>query len=446
MHTSSRSANQRNSSHVRLTRRGLAACAVALLLMPVIGISPAGADEVTDLQSRADHIAQQLNSLQDQLGELGERFNQSQVRRSQLAEQKTDIERRSQKAGRELAARKSDAAKYALSAYVGVTDGDTLSMALDGKQLELSRRNGYATIRIGDRQQVVDDLQAAQDVNDDLMRSLDAATQAERRLAADLEAQQRQATELIAEQQRLQSSINGKLAKAVAQRQAEIAAAQAAAAQQAATQQQAGLTIAESPGTQGANPNVVTEAPASTRPGSPSTTRPGWPPTTRPVNGPTPSTTPPTTSPPVIAPPPIAPPPPATGRGQTAVNAAISQLGVPYSWGGGTASGPSYGFGPGAGVKGFDCSGLTLYAWAQAGVYLYHSAQMQYDSAPHVALSQLQPGDLVFYGSSSTTISHVSIYVGGGQVIHAPNHTTVVKYGTVNMSGYWSWIGAARPG
>ncbi|HET8929345.1 MAG TPA: NlpC/P60 family protein, partial [Acidimicrobiales bacterium] len=113
----------------------------------------------------------------------------------------------------------------------------------------------------------------------------------------------------------------------------------------------------------------------------------------------------------------------------------------------GNASGPSMGFGPGAGIVGFDCSGLTLYAWARAGVSLSHSAQVQYNSSAKVSLSALQPGDLVFYGTSSGNISHVAIYVGGGQVVHAPNSRSVVQYGAVDLwNGYYSWIGAGRPG
>jgi cell wall-associated NlpC family hydrolase len=174
-------------------------------------------------------------------------------------------------------------------------------------------------------------------------------------------------------------------------------------------------------------------------------------PGTRPTNPG--SSTPPTTAPrptaPPVTTPPITPPPPPSsgGKGQIAANAAISQIGVRYSWGGGNASGPSYGFGEGAGIKGFDCSGLTLYAWAQAGVYLYHSAQMQYDGSRHLAISQLQVGDLVFYGTSSTNISHVGIYIGNGQIVHAPNSRSLVQTGPVYLwNGYYAWVGAGRPG
>jgi cell wall-associated NlpC family hydrolase len=117
---------------------------------------------------------------------------------------------------------------------------------------------------------------------------------------------------------------------------------------------------------------------------------------------------------------------PASGGAATAVAAARSKLGSPYVW---AASGPST----------FDCSGLTMYAWAAAGVALPHSSSMQYSSGTKVSVSNLQPGDLVFYGSP---IHHVALYVGGGQVIHAPQTGDVVRYASVDMMPI---VGAVRP-
>jgi len=91
---------------------------------------------------------------------------------------------------------------------------------------------------------------------------------------------------------------------------------------------------------------------------------------------------------------------------------------VPYSWGGGNASGPTLGIGSGANTVGFDCSGLVEYAWAQAGVSFPHYSGSQYAETTHVPLSDIQPGDLLFYGPGGDT--HVAMYIGGGQMIEAP--------------------------
>ena len=89
-----------------------------------------------------------------------------------------------------------------------------------------------------------------------------------------------------------------------------------------------------------------------------------------------------------------------------ALDFAESQIGKPYRWGG-------------AGPATYDCSGLTMVAWAKAGVSMPHSAQYQYDMTARVPISQLQPGDLVFFGTP-TDVYHVGMYVGGGSMVDAP--------------------------
>jgi cell wall-associated NlpC family hydrolase len=123
--------------------------------------------------------------------------------------------------------------------------------------------------------------------------------------------------------------------------------------------------------------------------------------------------------------------PPVNGSAASiAVSAAYSVLGAPYVWG---SAGPST----------FDCSGLTMWAWAQAGVAIPHSSAAQYTSLPHVPLSEVQPGDLIFYFSP---ISHVAIYVGGGQIIHARHPGPGGEVQKSSMYGYSTPVGAARPG
>ena len=119
--------------------------------------------------------------------------------------------------------------------------------------------------------------------------------------------------------------------------------------------------------------------------------------------------------------------PAVSGLAGIAIQAAYGQLGKPYRYA--TA-------GPGS----FDCSGLTHYAWGQAGVYLPRNSRAQAAATPRVSPAAAQPGDLIFYYSP---ISHVGIYVGGGQLVHAPNSGTVVKVASVS----WNKVTAVgRPG
>lgn len=102
--------------------------------------------------------------------------------------------------------------------------------------------------------------------------------------------------------------------------------------------------------------------------------------------------------------------------GKPAVNAALSQLGVDYSWGGGSPSGPSKGFGRGANTIGFDCSSLVQYAWAKQGVKLPRTTYDQIKTGTAVnGLANAQPGDLIFPHTG-----HVQMYLGNGKIVEAP--------------------------
>ena len=101
--------------------------------------------------------------------------------------------------------------------------------------------------------------------------------------------------------------------------------------------------------------------------------------------------------------------------------------------------GKAYVFGA-AGPSAFDCSGLTMAAWSQAGVSLPHSSSAQYSSGRHISESELQPGDLVFYYSP---ISHVGMYIGNGQIVNAENPSAGVRIAGLHDMPY---VGAVRPG
>ncbi len=125
----------------------------------------------------------------------------------------------------------------------------------------------------------------------------------------------------------------------------------------------------------------------------------------------------------------VAPPPPGNAStGVQAVAIAMRYLGIPYVWGGASPSG-------------FDCSGLTMYVYAQLGVSLPHYAAAQYGMGVAVGRDQLQPGDLVFFRG----LGHMGMYIGGGNFIHAPHTGDVVKISSLSDSYYTAnWVGARR--
>jgi cell wall-associated NlpC family hydrolase len=204
-------------------------------------------------------------------------------------------------------------------------------------------------------------------------------SQARATLAAAQVARQGAQSEL-ADQEATLSKLKGNIATLVAQRQAAQAAAQAAAFQARVEAAQRAAQLAQ----QSVGPSDAGLAPVPAVPG---------------------------------------------GGGAEAVAAAESQIGVPYVWAGDT---------PGVG---FDCSGLTMWAWAHAGVSLAHSAAAQYDESVHVPLSDLQPGDLLFY-QEGDTIGHVTMYVGPGEMVQAEETGT-----NIQITGIWTTglVGAGRP-
>jgi cell wall-associated NlpC family hydrolase len=118
---------------------------------------------------------------------------------------------------------------------------------------------------------------------------------------------------------------------------------------------------------------------------------------------------------------------PASGAAKLAVQRALDQIGDPYSWG---AAGPDA----------FDCSGLTMYSWAAAGVALPHSSSAQYGVGVHISRSQVAAGDLVFFYSP---IHHVGIAINNSQMVHAPTYGQPVQIANIDSSPY---VGATRVG
>ncbi|MCW2963962.1 MAG: hypothetical protein JWO17_1214 [Actinomycetia bacterium] len=217
-----------------------------------------------------------------------------------------------------------------------------------------------------------------------------------------LSSQRQQIESMLGKRRQLLSSIQSQITTLKAQearRQAALAAAARArlAREQAALRQQAAARAA-----------------AARRAALPD---PAAPPAT---TTPTDTTTPASPSAPTPAPPNL------VGGHPDAATIAMQYLGVPYVWGGSTPAG-------------FDCSGLVMYVFAQLGISLPHYAAAQYGFGTPVPPDQLQPGDLVFFDG----LGHVGIYIGGGQMIHAPHTGDVVKISPLTDFGS-SYVGARR--
>jgi len=169
-----------------------------------------------------------------------------------------------------------------------------------------------------------------------------------------------------------------------------------------------------------AQPSVTTTTTAT-----PTTTAAAPPPPAAPTTTTTTAAPAPTTTAPAAPPPPPAAP---TAAGHpAAASIALRYLGIKYTWGGASPA------------TGFDCSGLVMYVYAQLGISLPHFAAAQFGMGVPVARDQLQPGDLVFFDG----LNHVGIYIGGGQMVHAPETGDVVKITPLSQFGA-GYVGARR--
>jgi cell wall-associated NlpC family hydrolase/regulator of replication initiation timing len=134
--------------------------------------------------------------------------------------------------------------------------------------------------------------------------------------------------------------------------------------------------------------------------------------------------------------------PPSSGGARAVIDRALSQLGLPYAWGGGNAYGPTRGIRDGGiadsygdyAKVGFDCSGLMIYAFAAAGIRLAHYSGYQATAGRRVPLSQKAPGDMLFWATRGR-VHHVALYIGNDQMIEAPFSGSRVRIASVRYGG-----------
>lgn len=406
-----------------LRKLAVAAVAAALALSGLV-VMPSATARV----SHGDLAAAEakLSALNERQSLLDEEYNQARIRldgtRAKLAQSRRAMRR----AAREAAQASRGLSRVVRAGYESI--GSELGFLLGSDTIQsLSDRAEFMGIIAGEQQQVLDHAINARHRREWAAGSLAGAVKRQRDAVVSLATKRSQLVDVVASEQRLIAELQAQL------RRQEIARQRAQAKRRAEARQRrleelraeqrrraadrAALIAARAAA---ASPEPAAEpTSASASPSTPSPAPEPSPSSIRVAPEPSPSPSPEPTEP--VA-------PAVSSDAQIAVDAAYSQIGVPYVY---AASSPG---------EGFDCSGLTMWAWAQAGVSLPHSSAMQYDSLPHVSSSDLQPGDLLFFYSP---IHHVAIYVGGGMVIEAPHTGAYVQKAPI----YWDeYVGAARPG
>jgi cell wall-associated NlpC family hydrolase len=410
-------------------RRGarLAGIGIAVTAL-VVGAVPAAADEVADLQQRAAQIVAQQAQLEEQSSTLTDQLNGARVELDRVQAKVAEVQGRLDEQQSSLVGLNAQLTQFAIKSYVyGDTQGGiTNLLAGETPGQDVATRQGYTELIFGENRDIVDTVKAKRVETDRERAELQTALGRQQVLLANIERYRTQVETTQATLVSLLAQVQGDLAQAVAEaeqrriaeearRAREAAARQAAefARQQAEQQRRAASSAATTT-------TVAPTAPATTRPGQPTTTtRATTAPTTRAT---TPPTTPPTTRPPVNYPAPN----PGAAR---AVQSALAQVGKPYRY---ATADPAVGF---------DCSGLTSWSWAQSGVYLPHYSKAQWQSLPAVPLDALQPGDLVFFYYPA--VSHVGLYIGGGQMVDAQGPGYTVRVTQIYGRGLFA---AGRPG
>lgn len=446
------------NSQVRaaLSRGALRVGGTAIAAAVLLGLTPAVADaaprrpsdaEIATAQAQADAVGARIDELNDRLAtaragvesartdallaldEFQATEAAAEAARVQAEEAAADAER----ATAELGVARSDVVAFARRSYMeGSTSPGASALLTAGSPSELIERaalleaaGSHRTDVLGTVTVLQQEAAAAEVVArtavvqaDELQQQ--AAQQLEVATAAEQSARAQQA-EVAAQQDQVQGELDAAKQQLTTLVGARAAADQAAAAEKAAADRAAAARTAP-----------VQRAPAAS---APSTT----------VNRPAPVVAGPAV--PKPTPPAIQEPagPGSSSAAQTAIAAAKRYIGTPYAWGGGGRRGPGPGQDPDLGVIGFDCSGLTQYAYGQAGISIPRNSRDQYADAPKVARGSLQPGDLVFWATDTSrpsTIHHVAIYLGGDRIIEAPESGKTVRETAMRWGGY---IGAVRP-
>jgi cell wall-associated NlpC family hydrolase len=346
----------------------------------VLATRPASGDSISGDRAKAAAIESELAAAQNQMSALSQQYDAARSRLQGIDANITTTKATIAADQKQVSGDRTRLSKAAIANYISDGSASSGNSIFSGNQKTQGAATEYNQIAEGDISLAVENLHTAENTLTAQQAQLTAQQgQASQQVNTEQAAVSQNAQE-IQDQQNALAQENGQIANLVQQQQAQaVAAANQATQSRLAAAQQESSSPGLSPGLNQA-----------------------------------------------------APPPTAAG-GEGAVQAAESQLGVPYVWGGESPKGSA--------DPGFDCSGLTAWSWGQVGVGLPHfsGAQMA-DSAP-VPISDLQPGDLLFYGPGGS--EHVAMYVGPGTMIEAPFTGALVRETALRLSG--GFVGAGRP-
>ena len=384
---------------------------VLLAVAGTVTESVARADQLANERAVASAIATKISALGQEEDALSEQYDLG-VQKLTSARARVDAATRAfQNAEHERAKTIALLQRDAVQAYVGGGPESALGAPASLTNLDqaLLRQELERTFA-ADQTSALDGYQLAEANASTARTSLQAARNADAHqlslLSSDRQRVQASQAKLVSLEQRTRGRIATLVAqiqheqllaeqRAAAARLAQLRAQEAAAAAAAAAKarEEAALEAAATTTTTTTAAPTTTVAPAATT-------------TTAPAGTLAPAAITTTVPPPATTTPPPAPnvAPGGSSTAATAVQAALSRVGDPYVWGAA---------GPGA----FDCSGLVMWAYAQAGVYLPHYSGAQYADTTHIPMSALQPGDLVFPANPG---QHVAMYIGNGEIVQAP--------------------------
>ena len=384
-------------SRRRLSRpvRSVAVLATLALVVGAGLTGTASAQDVEGQRAKVQRLAAEMDRLEAKASALDEQYLQTQLALGKAQDELKKNTDAVADAKARMDEAKAQASSYIVSAYMSA-GSDVAGLGVGDPNSAVNEKVLLETLH-GDREQVADGLRAAQMDLDDRTAELEASSKSLEDRKAEQASVKSELESSVSAQKDLLDGANAELKQAIAgeqERQAQEAAAKAAAEAQA--RQAAAAAAAQTTTTARTAAGRTAAAPAAA-PAAPKTSKPAAP-----------------------APAPSLPVAPVGSGAGAAIAAAQSVMGTPYKWAGASPS------------TGFDCSGLTMWAWARAGKSLPHSSSAQYAATQRISLDQLQPGDLVFFNNP---ISHVGLYIGGGQMIHSPHTGDVVKVAPISRMG-----------